>query len=101
MCAIKDYQKKEDRLNSHSQPLDYYSRYFEQKGHEHAKRDKEQSQILAVCVIAVIAIIALAAAQPPKSKAVRTARSADTIISPDMQSYIENYGVTVDEYGVE
>ena len=106
MCAIKDYQKKEDRLNSHSQPLDYYSRYFEQKGHEHAKRDKEQSQILAVCVIAVIAIIALAAlapaaAQPPKSKAVRTARSADTMISPDMADYIQRYHVVVDEYGVE
>ncbi len=107
MCAIKDYQKKEDRLNSHSQPLDYYSRYFEQKGREHAKRDKEQSQILAVCVIVVIAIIALAAlapaaAQPPKAKAVKTKTArADTMISPDMQSYIETYGVTVDEYGVE
>lgn len=109
MCAIKDYQKKEDRLNSHSQPLDYYSRYFEQKGRDHAKRDKEQSKIFAVCVIAVIAIIALAvlapaSAQPPKAKAVKTktARAdTDTMISPDMADYIQRYHVVVDEYGVE
>ena len=50
---------------------------------------------LATAVLLGLLVIILALEYSP------AAAQEDLMISPDMQSYIENYGVTVDEYGVE
>ena len=47
---------------------------------------------LSILVIALVSFMALL--QP-------AAAEEDLMVSLDMQSYIETYGVTVDEYGVE
>ncbi len=50
---------------------------------------------LATAALLGLLVIILALEYSP------AAAQEDLMISPDMQSYIENYGVTVDEYGVE
>lgn len=56
------------------------------------KRDnKKRNLLMAVCIIAVLMEILKPA----------LIEDNDFLISPDMESYIETYGVTVDEYGVE
>lgn len=47
---------------------------------------------LSILVIALVSFMALL--QPATAE-------QDMLVGPDMQSYIETYGVTVDEYGVE
>ena len=51
---------------------------------------------LATAVLLGLLVIILALEYSAEAAA-----QEDLMISHDMQSYIENYGVTVDEYGVE
>ncbi len=61
----------------------------------HKKTGPELRAKLATAVLLGLLVIILALEYSP------AAAQEDLMISPDMQSYIENYGVTVDECGVE
>ena len=62
----------------------------------HKKTGPELRAKLATAVLLGLLVIILALEYSAEAAA-----QEDLMISPDMQSYIENYGVTVDEYGVE